>query len=73
MKLFVITTDMSPDFFYKAHNQEESVAMFCKGLTDPESFTEHYSFKVRELTLDLLMELAPSEFCITRPFTVSKG
>jgi hypothetical protein len=58
MKLFVITSDTRSNVFVKAETTEEVVRNFIVGYDDP-------SFRVTEVTMELLMAITPDEFSIS--------
>lgn len=66
MKLFVLTSNIQPDIFIKADNMEEALTRFGTGFDRAtfEGYINHPSFKVRQVTMVLLMNLTPEEFQI---------
>jgi hypothetical protein len=68
MKLFVITSDIQPSIFVKAETPEEAMTKFATRtwLNRPtfEKYIDHPSFRVRPVTMALLMDITPEEFQI---------
>lgn len=67
MKLFVLSSDEMPLIFMKAVSVSAAEILFEDGF-DHETYLKRIqnpTFQVREVTLELLMEIAPDEFQIT--------
>ena len=67
MKLFVLTSNIQPAVFIKAASESAARKVFVDGflgktISNIDRYVGHHSFQVRELTIELLIQLAPSQF-----------
>lgn len=63
-RIYVITCELFPPIFFKAESGQEALSRFSDGIASYhlKKFINHPSFTVRELTMPLLVELAPDAF-----------
>jgi hypothetical protein len=62
VKVFVVTSDISPILLIKADSEEEAKEKFVFGMGELEDkYLNHPSLKVREATQELLMQVLPNE------------
>lgn len=65
MKIFLIQSNLSPDFYCKAERKEQAISIFTKDLQNPSNYLKDPSFKVIEFTnFEQLMNQLPDEFLI---------
>ncbi len=64
-KLFVVTSNECPSTFVKAKSKEEARYKFIDGLINRE-ICNGLTFLIREVTMELLMELTPDQFLIEK-------
>lgn len=67
-RMWLITSDRTPDLVFKAVSKEKALEMFREGFNEQryKIITDRQSFQVRLLTLELLDEVTPEEFMLCK-------
>ena len=68
--MFILTCELCPTVIFNLPTKADCIKSFSSGLKDVEKYTEHPSFQLRTLTIDLLkhlMEESGEDEAVFRP------